>query len=31
MVGAQAVALRVSGNRSAFYNCKIIGFTKCRE
>ncbi|KAG4171212.1 hypothetical protein ERO13_A12G195466v2 [Gossypium hirsutum] len=26
MVGAQAVALRVSGDRSAFYNCKIIDF-----
>ncbi|KAK5777287.1 hypothetical protein PVK06_045254 [Gossypium arboreum] len=26
MVGAQTVALRVSGDRSAFYNCKIIGF-----
>ena len=24
--GAQAVALRVSGNKSAFYNCKIIGY-----
>ncbi|XP_052878946.1 putative pectinesterase 63 [Gossypium arboreum] len=24
--GAQAVALRVSDERSAFYNCKIIGF-----
>nr|KJB51344.1 hypothetical protein B456_008G212600 [Gossypium raimondii] len=26
MVGAQAVSLRVSGDKSAFYNCKIIGF-----
>ncbi|KAG8475933.1 hypothetical protein CXB51_032971 [Gossypium anomalum] len=26
MVGAQTVALRVSGDRSAFYNCRIIGF-----
>ncbi|KAG4116938.1 hypothetical protein ERO13_D12G198200v2 [Gossypium hirsutum] len=26
MVGAQAIALRVFGDRSAFYNCKIIGF-----
>ncbi|BBG99563.1 Pectin lyase-like superfamily protein [Prunus dulcis] len=25
-VGAQAVALRVSGNKSALYNCKLIGF-----
>ncbi|MBA0773187.1 hypothetical protein Gotri_008482 [Gossypium trilobum] len=26
MVGAQVVALRVSGDRSTFYNCKIFGF-----
>ncbi|KAH1074768.1 hypothetical protein J1N35_027096, partial [Gossypium stocksii] len=26
MVGAQAIALRVSDDRSAFYNCKFIGF-----
>ncbi|XVE63821.1 hypothetical protein DITRI_Ditri07aG0051100 [Diplodiscus trichospermus] len=26
MVGAQAVSLRISGNKAAFYNCKIIGF-----
>ncbi|CAN6565217.1 unnamed protein product [Malus baccata var. baccata] len=25
-VGAQAVALRVSGNNSALYNCKLVGF-----
>lgn len=24
--GAQAVALRISGTKAAFYNCKIIGF-----
>ncbi|XP_062087158.1 putative pectinesterase 63 [Humulus lupulus] len=24
--GAQAVALRVSGNKSSFYNCRFIGF-----
>ncbi|CAM8993378.1 unnamed protein product [Rhodiola kirilowii] len=24
--GAQAVAIRVSGDKSAFYNCKLIGF-----
>ncbi|XVF11322.1 hypothetical protein REPUB_Repub08aG0017300 [Reevesia pubescens] len=26
MVGAQAVSLRISGDKAAFYNCKIIGF-----
>ncbi|KAL8136382.1 hypothetical protein V2J09_002383 [Rumex salicifolius] len=26
MKGAQAVALRVSGEKSAFYNCRLIGF-----
>ncbi|XP_052185301.1 pectinesterase 1-like [Diospyros lotus] len=26
MKGAQAVAVRVSGDKSAFYNCRILGF-----
>ncbi|XP_022714477.1 putative pectinesterase 63 [Durio zibethinus] len=26
MVGAQAVSLRISGDKAAFYNCKLIGF-----
>lgn len=24
--GAQAVAMRISGDKAAFYNCKFIGF-----
>lgn len=24
--GAQAVAMRISGDRASFYNCKFIGF-----
>ena len=25
-VGAQALAMRISGDKAAFYNCKFIGF-----